>query len=912
MKQKLQTLLCTLLLFGFISADFAAAQEGPQDVTIRDLNTYDNLESYDQISEHPLAGEQVRLTAIIVSNPRTSGLASFNSEAGTIGRIHVFMADTTALEEGNDGMYMQIVQGSGTSAFGSVENWDRGDVVTITGELTFFGQTGQFVVNEIEEFFGNANNDFDGLERFRPLLEPVEVSPAEFHVQTGPNEVQLDLEAYQKFHSMYIRISEGTMANYSGDEERPNFTINKDGAFTPLRDISLRFRNDRDEYRAGYNYRRPEDGDFIRPAIGSAVNASGFLVINEFTDGFSFANGEGGLNIAIMEDGILWLDDDTRLENGVSEDGTFEWPVDFEFIAAPPQVLDVALNPASENNVYTPDQTVTVSALTAAPDDDASVTIDSVIVNYTTRTGGAQRIALSDVGGGNYEAELPALVAFESPSLFVEAYGSNQLSGRFPVTGNISFFVDGGTITSIETIQRTADDQVGPSPLQGITGLDFDITATVTSAPSDGVIAVQEGPEPWSGIFLAIGPNTANLQRGDVVNITGANVNEAEIANNSNTYSYLSNLSLTVTGSEDLSSVVPVLTTEEFNEPVAPGEAWEGMLVTFENVRMLNDQGFGEVTFASIVEGTDDTLPETVYINWDTRAGAIGETGFPQDFNRHAILGSDLTSVTGLVTNTFGITKVIPRNLNDIQGENYTVPRPLFGLTSPATGAEVGVFGGNDIEVAWQSFNPRDYDGDTVTFEWVLFGADSTEIVAVQSNNDGSSAQVTLPFEVVDGLLADLGVADGESVDVLWSVRASDGENTILKSNFLDGSGGGTTRAPGVSLFEAAYNELTLTRGEVTSNEEFAGAPRTFELQQNFPNPFNPTTQINYAVPQQSEVKIEVYNVIGRRVAVLVDREMAPGNYTVNFDASSLSSGMYFYRLQAGSTLLTKKMTLIK
>jgi hypothetical protein len=52
--------------------------------------------------------------------------------------------------------------------------------------------------------------------------------------------------------------------------------------------------------------------------------------------------------------------------------------------------------------------------------------------------------------------------------------------------------------------------------------------------------------------------------------------------------------------------------------------------------------------------------------------------------------------------------------------------------------------------------------------------------------------------------------------------------------------------------------------------------------------------------------------VIGRRVATLVNREMAPGNYTVNFDASSLSSGMYFYRLKAGSTLLTKKMTLIK
>ena len=88
--------------------------------------------------------------------------------------------------------------------------------------------------------------------------------------------------------------------------------------------------------------------------------------------------------------------------------------------------------------------------------------------------------------------------------------------------------------------------------------------------------------------------------------------------------------------------------------------------------------------------------------------------------------------------------------------------------------------------------------------------------------------------------------------------------------------------------------------------------PKTFELSQNFPNPFNPSTQSRYAVPQISEVRLDVYNMIGQRVATLVNEEKLPGNYSIDFDASTLSSGIYFYRLQAGSVQLTRKMMLVK
>ncbi|HKL15831.1 MAG TPA: T9SS type A sorting domain-containing protein, partial [Balneolaceae bacterium] len=580
------------------------------------------------------------------------------------------------------------------------------------------------------------------------------------------------------------------------------------------------------------------------------------------------------------------------------------WPVDFEFVAAPPQVVDVTLSPESTGGSYTSDQTVTVNAIVAPPEDDASVLIDSVIVNYSTASLGTQRLQMTNTGGDNYTVDLPALVDFEAPSLFVQAYGSNDLVGRFPISGAINFFVDGGAITSIETIQRTGDDLDGSSPVVDIQDLDYDITATVVSTASDGVISVQEGTGPWSGIFLALESSTVGLQRGDVVNITGGIVREASVANNSVTYTYLEDVIVNVQSSgADLTTVVPSLTTEEFNAVAAPGEAWEGMLVQFENVRITAELGFGEFEITSIDAVTGELLQESVAVNDDTRAGAIGETGFPNDFNLHARIGNDLTSLTGLITYTFGASKVIPRELEDIEGDNYTIPRPVFNLDSPAEGASVGVVDGTDIVAEWQSLNPRDYDFNTVTFEWVLYAADSTEIIALPSDNEGADAQVTIPGSAADGVLANLGVLEGESIEALWNVRAIDPTDTVAVAAFIDFD----TLEP-----ETIYRSITLTRGEVTSNEEFGGLPRTFDLEQNYPNPFNPTTQINYAVPEQSDVRIDVYNVIGRRVATLVDREMAPGNYTVNFNASQLSSGMYFYRLKAGSTLLTKKMTLIK
>ena len=85
-----------------------------------------------------------------------------------------------------------------------------------------------------------------------------------------------------------------------------------------------------------------------------------------------------------------------------------------------------------------------------------------------------------------------------------------------------------------------------------------------------------------------------------------------------------------------------------------------------------------------------------------------------------------------------------------------------------------------------------------------------------------------------------------------------------------------------------------------------------FVLSQNYPNPFNPTTTIGYDIPERSLVTLVIYDVLGRRVETLVNGEKQPGHYEVTLDASRLASGVYLYRLQAGSFSETRKLAFVK
>ncbi|NWG27526.1 MAG: T9SS type A sorting domain-containing protein [Ignavibacteriaceae bacterium] len=88
--------------------------------------------------------------------------------------------------------------------------------------------------------------------------------------------------------------------------------------------------------------------------------------------------------------------------------------------------------------------------------------------------------------------------------------------------------------------------------------------------------------------------------------------------------------------------------------------------------------------------------------------------------------------------------------------------------------------------------------------------------------------------------------------------------------------------------------------------------PKNFQLDQNYPNPFNPSTKIRYSIPEASFASIKVYDMLGKELAILVNEEQSAGNYEVDFNAAGLSSGIYFYQLQAGNFVEMRKMILLR
>jgi hypothetical protein len=94
--------------------------------------------------------------------------------------------------------------------------------------------------------------------------------------------------------------------------------------------------------------------------------------------------------------------------------------------------------------------------------------------------------------------------------------------------------------------------------------------------------------------------------------------------------------------------------------------------------------------------------------------------------------------------------------------------------------------------------------------------------------------------------------------------------------------------------------------------DDLSQIPEEYSLGQNYPNPFNPTTTIKYQIPEVSFITLKVYDVLGNEIAILVNEERPIGNYEIEFDASYLASGIYFYRIQAGNYVETKKMILLK
>jgi hypothetical protein len=172
-----------------------------------------------------------------------------------------------------------------------------------------------------------------------------------------------------------------------------------------------------------------------------------------------------------------------------------------------------------------------------------------------------------------------------------------------------------------------------------------------------------------------------------------------------------------------------------------------------------------------------------------------------------------------------------------------------------------------------------------------------------------------------------------EGVTLLWKTASelnNAGFEVQRKSNnkwnalgFVRGAGTTTDAQSYTFIDRTASGKIQYRLKQIDFDGQFeysniievdAGLPTQFSLEQNYPNPFNPTTLLVYQIPISSEVKLEVYDMLGRKVATLVNAFMEAGIHTYSFDASrfALTSGIYFYRIQAGGFVATKKMVLLK
>jgi hypothetical protein len=166
------------------------------------------------------------------------------------------------------------------------------------------------------------------------------------------------------------------------------------------------------------------------------------------------------------------------------------------------------------------------------------------------------------------------------------------------------------------------------------------------------------------------------------------------------------------------------------------------------------------------------------------------------------------------------------------------------------------------------------------------------EIIAVNSNPDSSHQVVLFGYDTGAAML--VGNAPARRV-----------------GHFLLNEVAADMTEDGWALFDASVY-WAMSYEPVAVKNLNHDIPTNYMLYDNYPNPFNPMTNIVFSIPKQTHVRISVWNALGEKIATLVDETKPAGNHPVTFNASDISSGLYFYRLETGSHTLTKKMLLMK
>jgi len=215
-----------------------------------------------------------------------------------------------------------------------------------------------------------------------------------------------------------------------------------------------------------------------------------------------------------------------------------------------------------------------------------------------------------------------------------------------------------------------------------------------------------------------------------------------------------------------------------------------------------------------------------------------------------------------------------------------------FALLGPSDGATLMIQGdeNDEIVISWEPAPTAATASVIYTFYILASVEDALEDALHQLTSDGDGSETTLTVTVA-ALQQLFGLSNGQNTDVFWTVVAATGDEQREASERF---------------------ALRAEQGVVTDIPVDGTIPASFTLAQNFPNPFNPSTSISYAIPDEQHVYLAVYDMLGRQISVLVNQAQAAGTYSVTWNASELSSGIYLYRMEAGTFMQTRRMMLVK
>jgi len=275
----------------------------------------------------------------------------------------------------------------------------------------------------------------------------------------------------------------------------------------------------------------------------------------------------------------------------------------------------------------------------------------------------------------------------------------------------------------------------------------------------------------------------------------------------------------------------------------------------------------------------------------------IQESGTTENLYAVYFINSD----TGWVAGSNGLVKWTTNGGATWSVQNSFATETLRGLwfLSGQHGYAVGMnttvreYGFNPLPVQLASFTATVLSGNAVRLDWRTVGEVNNYGFEVQRAENAPANFATIPGSFIPGH-----GATGEPHDYTFTdVNVPNGRLSYrLKQIDLDGS---------VHHSEPIVVDVLTGVGD-------GEQPTRFALKQNYPNPFNPTTTIEFSLAQPSVVSLKVYNTLGEEGATLVAGELREGNYRKVFDASSLSSGVYLYKLTAGSFVQTRKLMLMK